>query len=255
MENIESIFADNEPYYYKLIGVANIFLELLVVKDKPMSREFEYDVPIVNQQGEVSGRLRVRLQLVVERKENDEEDRTLLRLCIDRAFDLPVNLNNLVFCQYRWGVNNNKPIVVASKDSSGSEVFFDYETELAMNASGHDEHEDLIEYFSDGGALSIEVLAYRTDIAKPMVAGSAASNQLRSLKIYQEKMIELNQAAKMQALVDAWSKLSRSFELNVRILELNADGNWNPVEVRTSAKIKTGGVYQLRQGQSRQISK
>lgn len=58
----------------------------------------------------------------------------------------------------------------------------------------------------------------------------------------------------MQAIVDAWSKLSRSFEMVVRILELNSEGNWAPVEVRSDPNVKTGGIYQLRQGQSRQIS-
>lgn len=69
-----------------------------------------------------------------------------------------------------------------------------------------------------------------------------------------EQSTQFNQVNRMQALINSWNELSRSYELIVMVLELNPDGNWSPVDVRYSTDLKTGGVYQLRQGQSRQIS-
>jgi hypothetical protein len=48
--------------------------------------------------------------------------------------------------------------------------------------------------------------------------------------------------------------VSKSYELSVKILELNTEGAWRPVQVKPHGLCETGGVYQLKQGQSRQIS-
>lgn len=178
--------------------MANVFLDVLL-GEKSTQTPFEYDVPILNQQGEMSGRLRVRLERAEvdyrgESPKSDEEEthkrptskRMMLRLAIERAYDLPVNLNNLVFCKYRWWWSRQqRPIIVSSKDSTDSAVFFDHEADFILD---DEEKEDAIEFCADGGALSIEVLAHRTDIAKSM-----NDNSTRALKIYQDRMVRLNQ--------------------------------------------------------------
>ena len=257
---MDPIFTETESYY-KLIGVANLYLDILF---SDTCIPFEYDIPIINQQGEVAGKLNVKLQrlLILNKKESSPSDEQKsdddspstesylttkgwlkFRLSINRAYDLPVNLNNLVFCQYKFWCHN-RPTIVSCKDSTDSAVLFDYETEFSL-----DMNDDYFDYCLDGGFLSIEVVAHRTDIAKSMT-----DNSSRELKVYNERLSRLNQLTKFHSLVNAWSEVSRSFEVDVRILELNAEGSWSPVEVKHNEKNKTGGVYQLRQGQSRQIS-
>lgn len=255
---MDPIFTENESYYYKLIGVANLYLDILFSET---CVPFEYNIPIINQQGEVAGRLNVKLQRLNKESSGDasppkSDDESLsslgenqtkklkFRLSINRAYDLPINLNNIVFCQYKFWCHSNQTIVIC-KDSTDSEVFFDHETEISL-----DINDDYLEYCLDGGFLSIEIISHRNDIAKSM-----NDNSTRSLKVYQERLLRLNQLAKFQSLVDAWSKVSQSFELDVKILELNSEGCWKPVEVKQNQINKTGGIYQLRQGQSRQISK
>ena len=252
---------NEDESHFSLIGVANLFLDPLFV-DACIG--FEYDVPIVSQQAEISGRLRVRLQRVESRSDietNVEEEiiddskealpntnsksRVLhFKLSIIEAFDLPRRLNNLVFCQYRfWG--HTKPFLVQSlvETREKYQVKFNYEKEFHVDCT-----EEFTEYCIDG-ALSIEVLGLvETHTEMPRV------NSLVSHKKYVEEMEKYNQMLKYQSLIDSWNEVSKSFELHVKILELNKEGNWSPVEIKTNETNNTGGVYQLKQGQSRQIS-
>ncbi|KAG6927521.1 kinesin family member 13B, partial [Chelydra serpentina] len=50
-----------------------------------------------------------------------------------------------------------------------------------------------------------------------------------------------------------WSEVTRKVELWVQILELNENGEYCPVEVIPAKDVYTGGIFQLRQGQSRRI--
>lgn len=69
----------------------------------------------------------------------------------------------------------------------------------------------------------------------------------------EQQLDSLDQLARFQSLVDSWSEVSKSYELSVQILELNTEGHWKPVQVNNSEHAATGGVYRLKQGQSRKI--
>ncbi|CAF0703162.1 unnamed protein product [Brachionus calyciflorus] len=251
------IFTNSISYYYNLIGVANLFLDVLY---NDLFIPFEYNIPIINQQGEIAGRLKVRIQrlntetdlnntsddsesLLSEPSEKDSDIETRrfikVRLNILQAFDLPLNLNNLVFCQYQfWG---QKLIIASSQNDANNSikssiVNFNHENEFIVETN-----EDFLEY-CQYRALSIEVMCHRCNLSQSFNSGKI------------ENLNNLNQQVKYQALIDAWSEVSKSFELKVKILELNQEGLWRPVSIKQNEYVKTGGVYQLKQGQSRQIS-
>uniref|UniRef100_A0A672SBD2 Kinesin-like protein KIF13B n=1 Tax=Sinocyclocheilus grahami TaxID=75366 RepID=A0A672SBD2_SINGR len=50
-----------------------------------------------------------------------------------------------------------------------------------------------------------------------------------------------------------WSEVTRRLELWVQILELNDAGEFVPVEVQPAKDVCTGGIFQLKQGQSRRV--
>jgi kinesin family protein 13 len=260
---IPKIFTKSQSYYFNLIGVANIFLDVLSYE---AAIPFEYYVGIINQQGELAGRLKIKLEVLspIKLNENsssqDEEENqqdlnskklVKYRFNIIEAIELPINLNNLVFCQYKFWSQSEPTIVRSVKESSNknskslnnyssySTVKFDHEKEFEIEVN-----EDFNEYCLDS-ALSIEIYSHRH--INP-------TNGILADKTQLEKIEKLNKMAKFQSLVDSWSELSKSYELNVKILELDNEGSWSPVEVKPHQLNLTGGIYQLKQGQSRQIS-
>ncbi|NXI58431.1 KI13B protein, partial [Chloroceryle aenea] len=248
-------FRRADPFYdeqenHSLIGVANVFLECLFYDVK-----LQYAVPIINQKGEVSGRLHVEVVRVSgeidERlvggedspdysNENDIQERKLVcRIKILQATGLPQHLSNFVFCKYTFWDQlepvNVAPEVDPSLSSISKEprcmVVFDHCNEVSVNIS-----EDFMEHLYDG-ALAIEVFGHKQ-------SGDRKNPALWDLGIIQ---------AKTRSLRDRWSEVTRKVELWVQILELNENGEYCPVEVTPAKDVCTGGIFQLRQGQSRRI--
>ncbi|XP_051831696.1 kinesin-like protein KIF13B [Antechinus flavipes] len=250
-----SYFKRADPFYdeqenHSLIGVANVFLSSLFYDVK-----LQYAVPIINQKGEVAGRLHVEVVQIsgaigeriaggddgVEFSfDKDTQDHKLVCMVkILQATGLPQHLSNFVFCKYSFW-DQQEPITVAPEvDTSSSPiskepqcmVVFDHCNEFSINIS-----EDFIEYLSEG-ALAIEVYGHKmTDPRK--------NPALWDLGIIQ---------AKTRSLRDRWSEVTRKVEFWVQILEQNENGEYGPVEVIPAKDVQTGGIFQLRQGQSRRI--
>uniref|UniRef100_A0A8C0FT59 Kinesin family member 13B n=1 Tax=Bubo bubo TaxID=30461 RepID=A0A8C0FT59_BUBBB len=244
-----------DPFYdeqenHSLIGVANVFLECLFYDVK-----LQYAVPIINQKGEVSGRLHIEVVRVSGEiddrlvggedspdysNENDTQERKLVcRIKILQATGLPQHLSNFVFCKYTFWDQlepvNVAPEVDPSLSSTSKEprcmVVFDHCNEVSVNIS-----EDFMEHLYDG-ALAIEVYGHKQ-------SGDRKNPALWDLGIIQ---------AKTRSLRDRWSEVTRKVELWVQILELNENGEYCPVEVTPAKDVCTGGIFQLRQGQSRRI--
>ncbi|XP_066482583.1 kinesin-like protein KIF13B [Tiliqua scincoides] len=252
---IRSYFRRADPFYdeqenHSLIGVANVFLESLFYDVK-----LQYAVPIINQKGEVAGRLHVEVVRVSgeigERTaggddsmegstENDlQEHKLVCMIKILQATGLPQHLSNFVFCKYSFW-DQLEPVTVAPEvDHSLSPiskeprcmVVFDHCNEFSVNIT-----EDLMEYLSDG-ALAIEVYGHKQCDPRKNPA-------LWDLGIIQ---------AKTRSLRDRWSEVTRKVELWIQILELNENGEYCPVEVIPAKDVHTGGIFQLRQGQSHRI--
>uniref|UniRef100_A0A8C3R198 Kinesin family member 13B n=1 Tax=Cyanoderma ruficeps TaxID=181631 RepID=A0A8C3R198_9PASS len=252
---MRAYFRRADPFYdeqenHSLIGVANVFLECLFYDVK-----LQYAVPIINQKGEVSGRLHVEVVRVSGEiddrlvggedspeysNENDIQERKLVcRIKILQATGLPQHLSNFVFCKYTFW-DQVEPVTVApevdpSQSSISKEprcmVVFDHCNEVSVNIS-----EDFMEHLYDG-ALAIEVYGHKQ-------SGDRKNPALWDLGIIQ---------AKTRSLRDRWSEVTRKVELWVQILELNENGEYCPVEVTPAKDVSTGGIFQLRQGQSRRI--
>lgn len=122
-----------DPFYesqenHNLIGVANIFLEVLFHDVR-----LNYHTPIISQQGEVAGRLQVEISRIsgqfpqdriceaasessADSTSSEAEDYSgsshiTCRVTIKQATGLPLSLSHFVFCQYMfWG--HPEPIVV-----------------------------------------------------------------------------------------------------------------------------------------------
>ncbi|XP_071956300.1 kinesin-like protein KIF13A isoform X3 [Antedon mediterranea] len=264
-----------DPFYeyqenHNLIGVANIFLEVLFHDVK-----LEYPAPIINQQGEVAGRLHVELQRInppVYEKpdveplgsnesesgfevvgENEVEGLAVgaplcCRIKIVNASELPLSLAHFVFCQYTfWGQDG--PMVVPpligpdtddfvlprrrSKDSQ-RKVKFNHTREFTVNVS-----EEFVEHALEG-SLAVEVWGHRSS-GTEVFSGSNAGWQMENIH------------AKSRSLADRWKELTHKVEMWVEIQELNEQGDYVSVECTQRPDILSGGVFQLRQGQSRRV--
>ncbi|XP_054626511.1 kinesin-like protein KIF13B isoform X2 [Dunckerocampus dactyliophorus] len=252
---MRSYFRRADPFFdeqenHSLIGVANVFLSCLFYDVK-----LQYAVPIINQKGEVAGRLHVEVVRVGGALEDniaggDDPDNNLDSEIQDRklvcmikilqATGLPQYLSNFVFCQYAFW-DQPEPIIVGPEvDPSSSSpstkdphcmVVFDSCKELAVSVS-----EDFIEYLTEG-AVAIEVYGHRQ-------ADAGRNPALWDLSIIQ---------AKTRTLRDRWSEVTRRLELWIQILEINENGDFVPVEVIPGRDVSTGGIFQLRQGQARRI--
>ncbi|XP_060722287.1 kinesin-like protein KIF13B isoform X2 [Tachysurus vachellii] len=246
---MRSYFKRADPFFdeqenHSLIGVANVFLSCLFYDVK-----LQYSVPIINQKGEVSGRLHVEVERVhgtlgteAGQVETDSHERKLVcRIKVSQATGLPQNLSNFVFCQYDfWG--QEEPVFIApevnlftqstpnSKEPHCS-VPFDSCKDLELTVT-----EDLIDFLVDG-AVAIEVYGHKV------------SNPRRNLALWDMGVIQ----DKTRSLREKWSEVMRRLELWVQVLELNETGEFVPVEVTPAKMVRTGGVFQLRQGQSRRI--
>uniref|UniRef100_A0AAQ4NU30 Kinesin family member 13Bb n=1 Tax=Gasterosteus aculeatus aculeatus TaxID=481459 RepID=A0AAQ4NU30_GASAC len=247
---MRSYFKRADPFFdeqenHSLIGVANVFLACLFHDVR-----LQYAVPVINQKGEVAGRLHVE---VWRRTDGHEEggpgasdpQQNPFRLSsppqvkILRAAGLPRHLSNFVFCQYHfWGQEESvfiapdmQPCSSSSPTDPECTVVFDSTKEFSVPVS-----EDFLEYLSEG-AVAIEVYGHKQ------------ANHRRNLALWDLGVIQ----AKTRTLRERWSEVTRHLELWVQLMELNEAGEFTAVEVLPAKDVRTGGVFQLRQGQSRRV--
>ncbi|XP_041815196.1 kinesin-like protein KIF13B isoform X2 [Chelmon rostratus] len=253
---MRSYFKRADPFFdeqenHSLIGVANVFLACLFHDVK-----LQYAVPIINQKGEVAGRLHVEVWRGTEGSEEDgagqsddqqnitdgdpQERKLHCVVKILQANGLPRHLSNFVFCQYHfWG--QEEPVFIApevapSTSSSTSRdphctVVFDSAKELSVPVS-----EEFGEFLAEG-AVGIEVYGHKQ------------ANHRRNLALWDLGVIQ----AKTRSLRERWSEVTRRLELWVQLMELNEAGEFTAVEVLPAKDVRTGGIFQLRQGQSRRV--
>jgi len=246
------------PFYeehenYQLIGVANIFLDVLFHDVK-----LTYETPIISQQGDVAGRLHIEIErsngsFPKDREggcETNSEDSTssqgsedlhartiTCRFAIKSASGISPLFSQFVFCNYLfWGDREHitvKPTADSHTQSNKpqfgiqSNIKFNHSREMTVQVS-----EEFIEYCFEG-AISIEVFGFRIEKLSPW-----------------ENNLHLTKA---DSLADRWRELTKKLELRVDFQELNDAGEYSPVEVHQKDDDGAGGVFQLRQGQQRRI--
>ncbi|KAM9778287.1 kinesin-like protein KIF13B isoform 2-T2 [Syngnathus typhle] len=248
---MRSYFKRADPFFdeqenHSLIGVANVFLACLFYDVK-----LQYAVPIINQKGEVAGRLHVEVWREIESSEADgsiqsstdgdaQERKLNCVVKVLQATGLPRHLSNFVFCQYHF-CGQTEPMFIppelgrapspsASKDPQCT-VIFDSSKEFSVPVS-----EDFLEYLSEG-AVAIGVYGHKQD------------SHRRNLALWDLGVIQ----AKTRSLRERWSEVTRRVELWVQLMELNDAGQFTPVEILPAKDVRTGGIFQLRQGQSRRV--
>uniref|UniRef100_A0A8C0YGK8 Kinesin family member 13Bb n=1 Tax=Cyprinus carpio carpio TaxID=630221 RepID=A0A8C0YGK8_CYPCA len=248
---MRSYFKRADPFFdeqenHSLIGVANIFLSCLLYDVK-----LQYAVPIINQKGEVAGRLHVeveRLSGELEEREmggseispdgETQERKLTCMIKVLQATGLPQHLSNFVFCQYHFW-EQQEPVFIApevgltapSSREPQSLVMFDNCKTLEVAVT-----EDFVEFVMEG-AVAVEVYGHKQ------------ANPRRNLALWDLGVIQ----AKTRSLRERWSEVTRRLELWVQILELNDAGEFVPVEVQSAKDVCTGGIFQLKQGQSRRV--
>ncbi|XP_022806565.1 kinesin-like protein KIF13B [Stylophora pistillata] len=265
-ENLDLFF---EVECHTLIGVANVFLECLL-----HDVNHEYAAPIISQQGEVCGRLKVEVSRISEKAQkkksreergdteetsSDEEDGSLVihddngdddddelvkgsqmhvEVKVVEAYDLPPALCNYVFCQYKFW-NDDNTIVVPPINASISQPGPKTNTMIFEHKQVFDMEvtDEFVEYASEG-SLAIEVWG----------------NRMKGFDSQSKVMLNWNVEPQQKGLHDRWGELLRKMRLWVEILEINDQGVYAPVELHIQKDNLTGGVFQLRQGHSRRIA-
>ena len=231
---------------YELIGVANIFLEVLFHDVK-----LTYAAPIISQHGKIVGKLHFDIEKILgnfpkdrdadafsgdEDNEGDpdqenEHKSIQYRVRVHEASGISTAYSSDVYCSYTaWdqaetvtikSVYTGLSLENVNKDQVTSSIIFNHATEFTTELS-----EDFMEHCLNG-AISIEVYGLRND----KEAGSRVLDNAIAIK---------------------WRELSKKLSVTVNIQELNDNGDYNNVKV-AEEHDGTGGTFQLRQGQQRRV--
>uniref|UniRef100_A0A7N8X9B1 Kinesin-like protein KIF13B n=1 Tax=Mastacembelus armatus TaxID=205130 RepID=A0A7N8X9B1_9TELE len=224
---MRSYFKRADPFFdeqenHSLIGVANVFLACLLYDVK-----LQYAVPIINQKGEVAGRLHVEMwrgtessqeegpaQLDPQLSSTDRHSQERKLDCVVKilqATGLPRHLSNFVFCLYHFS-GQEEPVFTAPEVATSSSSSASKDPQCTV-------------VFDSAMELSVPVFA----------------NVIFSFILV------------LPDCTCRWSEVTRRLELWVQLMELNEAGEFAAVEVLPAKDIRTGGIFQLRQGQSRRI--
>uniref|UniRef100_A0A1I8AYI4 Kinesin motor domain-containing protein n=1 Tax=Meloidogyne hapla TaxID=6305 RepID=A0A1I8AYI4_MELHA len=242
-----------------LVGVANVYLGALLHN---LSSPLQTQVLIINQQGEISGKLHVQIHRTAllntsdsmdfydkdEAEDNFSEDlnkgpeqllgQTIVaKVEILKATNLPSKQSHFVFCQYSFF---DQPQVIIPSIIE--------ENERNVNCNSSDEFEliftqTFLDYLQED-ALSIEIWGHKTPLEDE-----------EEIEEKQQKENYLNNFVeqKMQTLQERWKEVTKRLELFFEILELNDVGEYIPVSVDTEQNCASGGIYRLRPGQQRRL--
>ncbi|KRY43581.1 Kinesin-like protein KIF13A [Trichinella spiralis] len=266
-EKFANHFFDSFDAQY-LIGVANVFLEVLFYDVK-----LNYHVPIISQQGEVSGRLHIELyRLKIEDFTDPEKiisstfDETcagcktvldlnkipmnaflgrkiIFRLIIKKVCGLPEAFSNFVFCQYRFGQESEATTVTPAFNPETLPLNTVYRPQAMVFRFDHQRdvqfivNEEMYEYLVEG-ALSVQVYGHRS----PTLPNT-------QLPIHVMECRRKN----MDKLKNRWAEVMRRIQFWIEIHELNEQGIYTPVPVTKCSDCSTGGVYNIRPGQQRRL--
>jgi kinesin family protein 13 len=140
-----------------------------------------------------------------------------------------------VFCQYQF-FNHNEVFTVVpnvTDEIAANEIRFNYRKQHLIR-------------------LDTKFLDYYT--TNPLMIQCWGHENLNELNMHDEQIkYALRREQTYLKLLNAWSQCKNTLELWVDIYELDKQGQWTIVSTKLCESNKTGGVYQLKQGQSRRI--
>ena len=242
----------NDPFYemeksHTLLGVANLFLEPLNYQDIKLT----YSPPIINRQGQIVGHISIGIRRIPENDDSDDSEawgsgsdinepqtfgKALCEVTVQDAYGLPPALCNFVFCQYKFW--DHPDTLLPGHDVNGLPVGtarFEHKHIFDCEIT-----EDFTHYVTNG-SLAFEVWGHLS---------SGFEDRINSRKQEKDKSKD---SGIPHALVQRWSELMCTLQMWVEIRELDDSGQYMPVEVHDRPDVASGGVYQLRQGQSRRL--
>ncbi|KAL5249740.1 hypothetical protein ACHWQZ_G018536 [Mnemiopsis leidyi] len=242
----------NDPFYemeksHTLLGVANLFLEPLNYQDIKLT----YSPPIINRQGQIVGHISIGIRRLPDNDDSDDSEawgsgsdinepasfgKALCEVTVQDAYGLPPALCNFVFCQYKFW--DHPETLLPGHDVTGLPV-----------GTARFEHKHIFDceiteqftHYVTNGSLAFEVWGHLS---------SGFEDRINSRKQEKEKSKD---SSIPHALVQRWSELMCTLQMWVEIRELDDSGQYMPVEVHDRPDVACGGVYQLRQGQSRRL--
>ncbi|CAF5103169.1 unnamed protein product, partial [Rotaria magnacalcarata] len=175
---------------------------------------------------------------------NNTTDQITVKFIIKEARDLPPSEAEYAMCRYRF-INQKEDQTILSIKQAANKQEDDDEKKPRIFLFNHEK--EFILTITDSfistcfeSAISIEVWYRYNSI--PLSINTAANNE-RSRR-----------DAEIRALSNRWKEVKRHIQYAVEIHELDASGRWEPVEVDSQqSQIVSGGVYRLRQGQSKRL--
>ncbi|XP_016098298.1 kinesin-like protein KIF13B [Sinocyclocheilus grahami] len=97
--------------------------------------------------------------------------------------------------------------------------------------------------------VQVEVRSVQDSGTMPLITESALNISIGNVEVHQTRSGKSTETQRK----GKWSEVTRRLELWVQILELNDAGEFVPVEVQPAKDVCTGGIFQLKQGQSRRV--
>ncbi|UJR08835.1 hypothetical protein I4U23_013089 [Adineta vaga] len=290
-ENKNELLKRMNPFYDKepenLIGVANIYLKALFYSPK-----LDYIVPIINIKGEISGSLCVTLDqtgLPVMKKQSDlqinsttrssmsdgisidadeqslnnrstsqhsfedegidesstifdgKNDQTTIKFAIKEARDLPESNAENVLCRYFFINPKLDQTALSLKRSNDQEIkqksptfLFDHKMEYTFRLT------DTFRTTCLENSIPVEIWYQqnsKTTSNEPSDNDDPNNEQLR----------------KVCYISNCWKDVKRHVQFIVEIHELDETGEWKPVQVDVDDRVISGGIYRLKQGQSKRV--
>ena len=247
---VDSFDEDRLEESVRLIGVANIYLLGLFSCSK-----VDYTVPIISNEGDISGSLHVALDHAgalsmdrprdyqinsmtsiseidresldegfAERRSlfNEKNDQITIKFTLKEIRDVSSESAEPLICRYSFiNPKLDRTLVTSSYDAQTKIFSFDAEqnNEFTFQITNSFLERCL------NNAVSVEISQRST----PIPRGVTTSKSL------------------IERLVQAWRDVKRHVQYSVEIQELNSAGQWTPVEIDPVPGVLTGGVYRLKQ--------
>ncbi|CAF1281060.1 unnamed protein product [Rotaria sordida] len=174
---------------------------------------------------------------------DNKTDQITVKFIIKEIRDLLPCDAEYIMCRYRFINQKEDQTIISIKSSSDDHeedakkprIFsFNHEKEYTLTVT-----DNFISTCFEN-AISIEVWYHYNSM--PLSINTTANNERN------------RRDAEIRALSNRWKEVKRHIQYAVEVHELDASGRWEPVEVDAQqSQIISGGVYRLRQGQSKRL--
>ncbi|CAF3499069.1 unnamed protein product [Rotaria socialis] len=279
----------NNPFFDEqfnsFIGVANIYLKSLFYNSK-----LDYIVPIIDTKGEMCGSLHVVMDqtglLPIEKfsqlqintttcsskpegvsadsdeanltnnssndqcledegiehpstLSNSQNNELIVKFSIQEARDLPKSTAEYVMCHYTF-INPKLDQTVISQKASDND---DEQKSCTFSFNHENEYRFPItdQFLSTCFESVVSIEVWHQHNATP-----------QSIDLTENAQLDQNTNL-VREITQQWKDVKRHIQFSVEIHELDSTGVWKPVPVNPEEEASSGGIYRLKQGQSKRV--